>query len=71
MEKIKSYIDRFFKTNKKNMRYGMYANEIVEIRDALENKPFDVVIDVVMLIFDYGYAKGYRAAMAKMKKAFW
>lgn len=64
MEKIRKYVERFMKTHSKNRCYGMYANEVGEIRNAIENKPFDAV----MLIFDYGYAKGYRAAMAEMKK---
>lgn len=64
MEKIKKYVERFMKTHNKNEYYGMYANELSEIRNAIESKPFDVI----MLIFDYGYAKGYRACKAEQKK---
>ncbi len=64
MEKIRKYVERFKKLHSKNKCYGMYANEVSEIRNAIESKPFDVI----MLIFDYGYARGYRACKAEQKK---
>ena len=65
MEKIKKYIENFLKHNTMNIRYGMYYNEIVSCINALEeSQP-----STICTIFDYGYAKGYRAAMAEMKKA--
>lgn len=65
MEKIKKYIENFLKHNTMNIRYGMYYNEIVSCINALEeSQP-----STICTIFDYGYAKGYRAALAEMKKA--
>lgn len=64
MEKIKKYIENFLKHNTMNIRYGMYYNEIVSCINALEeSQP-----STIYTIFDYGYAKGYRAALAEMKK---
>lgn len=65
MEKIKKYIENFLKHNTMNDRYGIYCGEMVSCINAFDGKPAETVIT----IFDYGYAKGYRAAMAEMKKA--
>lgn len=69
MEKIRKYVDRFFaKTNKRKgydlsfdeMEQGM--KEVFSVRDA--NGAFKIVTT----LFNFGYAKGYRAALAEMKK---
>lgn len=64
MQKIKKYVENFFKTNKENTRYGMYVDEMMVCEDAMKIDPFDTIIT----LFNYGYAKGYRAALAEMKK---
>lgn len=64
MDKIRNYVNRFLKSNKMNDRYCIYLNEIGACIRAFAEKPADTICTV----FDYGYAKGYRAAMAEMKK---
>lgn len=63
MEKIKKYVERFFKKHKKNLYYGMYLEDLVAFRDAAEEN----VENTIVTVFDYGYAKGYRAAVSGMK----
>lgn len=64
MDKIKKYIESFFKNNKKNVCYDMNLREIFLLEEyANENKKA-----AFSTTFNYGYAKGYRAAMAEMKK---
>lgn len=64
MEKIKKYIENFLKRNTMNDRYGIYYDEVVSCINSLEgNQP-----STICTVFDYGYAKGYRAALAEMKK---
>lgn len=64
MQKIKKYIENFLKHNTMNGRYGMYYDEVVSCINAFEgNQP-----STICTVFDYGYAKGYRAAMAEIKQ---
>lgn len=64
MNKIKKYVENFFKKNSGNARYQMHANEMEACRNAIIYNPFDAI----NTLFCYGYAKGYRAAVAEMKK---
>ena len=64
MSKIEKYVANFLKKHDWHPRYGFYATDIFELGEATERKPFGTLC----LIFDYGYAKGYRAAQAEMKK---
>lgn len=64
MEEIKKYIGRFLKNHKMNDRYCMYLYEIMACKKACEENKANTICTV----FDYGYAKGYRAALAEMKK---
>lgn len=64
MESIKKYIMRFLKHNTMNNRYGMYFHEVVSCMDSFNEEP----AGTIGTIFSYGYAKGYRAALAEMKK---
>ena len=64
MEKIKKYVKKFFSRHEKNIRYDMNLHEIFLLEEfASENK--NAAFDIA---FDYGYAKGYSAALAEMKK---
>ena len=63
MKKIKKYVENFFKTNSGNARYQMYADEMTACKDAMIINPFDTI----NTLFNYRYAKGYRAAQAEMK----
>jgi hypothetical protein len=68
MESIKKYVERFFKTTKRNLRYSVSLGECKEVVDAVRNvDEFDGIF-VLADFFEFGYAKGYRAAMEEMKK---
>lgn len=63
IEKMKRYIERT--PMKKADNYGLVYSEAVElIRLAIGQ---DAMFDVIALAFDYGKAKGYRAAKAKVR----
>ena len=64
MEKIEKYIKKFFMKHEKNVRYDIRSNEMVLLSELMQKDRFRAISD----IFNYGYAKGYRAAMAEMKK---
>lgn len=64
MQKIKKYVENFFKTNAVNARYQLYVDEIEACKDSMKADPFRTICT----LFNYGYAKGYRAAQAEMKK---
>lgn len=64
MEKIRKYVERFFETNRGNTRYQIYTDDIMAVHEEMRNNPWDTIL----ALFNYGYAKGYWAAMAEMKK---
>lgn len=66
IEKMKRYIDRTRANLPK--AYGLNLLEGLE----LSKKAFeatDLPLEVICLAFNYGQAKGYRAAKAEMKEA--
>ncbi len=66
MDKIKGYIERFFKGKGMNDDYDMLVSEwktlVTEARQQAKTA------DIIDVTFNFGYAKGYRAALAEMKK---
>jgi len=64
MEKIKKYIDRFFKKTEIRNGYDMCQKEWRALSEKAKEEP----VDATGISFLYGYAKGYRAAVAEMKK---
>ncbi len=68
MDKIRKYVQKFFKTTKRNIRYMISAGECEEIVSTIQNSDGWDAISAACKTFDYGYAKGYRAALAEMKK---
>lgn len=64
MEKMKKYIENFLKRKKMNDRYCICTDELFSIKKALKHDMFNAIATT----FEYGYVKGYRAAMAEMKK---
>lgn len=66
MEKIERYIEKFFATTKKNIRFGMKLDECQACMQAIQ-EGCDA-LRVTALLFSYGYAKGYKACQAEMKK---
>lgn len=68
MEKIRKYVEKFFKGTKRNIRYMISTGECEEIVETIKNCEGWDAISAACKTFDYGYAKGYRAAMAELKK---
>ena len=69
MNKIKKYIDKFFSTTNKNSRYSMSFSDMKHgMQEVLCATDANGAFKVVTTFFDFGYAKGYRAAMAEIKK---
>lgn len=64
MEKIERYIDRFFKKTEIRNGYDMHQEEW----HALYERAKEDRAEATGKAFLFGYAKGYRAAMAEMKK---
>ena len=64
MDKIKRYVEDFLKTIKVKEEDQLYTNELDACKKAMAVDPFRTLCT----LFDYGYAKGYRAAVAEMKK---
>ena len=68
IEKMKRYIERTKMSASTTSLYKMNMLEAFELAyQALECR--DLLIEAISLAFDYGKAKGYRAAQAKMKEA--
>lgn len=63
MDKIQRYVERFIEKVKVNRRYDMNTMEWTELVNSNQNR-----YEVIATTFHFGYAKGYRAAMAEMKK---
>ena len=69
MEKIKKYVERFFKGKKQDINYEMSFNESkAGINAVISSADANSAFDVITTFFNFSYAKGYRAAMAEMKK---
>ncbi len=64
MKAIESYVEKFFRTHKMSTYYTIRLYEVFACIQAVKEVP-EQTIDT---IFSYGYAKGYRAAMAQIKK---
>lgn len=69
MEKIKKYVERFFKGGRCNPRYEMKYFEMMDIMNSIiSSRDANQSLPIICTLFNYGYAKGYRAALAEMKK---
>ena len=67
MDKIKKYIAKFLKRNSINIRYTLYTNEWRALTEHAVGS-ISTAMDATGTAFKYGYAKGYKAAQAEMKK---
>lgn len=65
MEKIKKYIKRFYERKEIPVGYNLTMRMWRELSNNARSNP----VDATGTTFLYGYAKGYRAAMAEMKKS--
>ena len=68
MEKIKRYVERFLSNTTQNIRYSVTLEECRDVVNAIRNMDEFDGIFALGEFFSFGYAKGYRAAMAEMKK---
>lgn len=69
MESIKKYAERFFAKTRKNKEYGLSFDEMEQsMKEVFAAHDANGAFKVVATLFDFGYAKGYRAALAEMKK---
>ena len=68
IEKMKRYIERTKMDVKNPIQYAMNLSEAFELAKQAINCG-DLPVEMISLAFDYGKAKGYRAAKAKMKEA--
>ena len=69
MEKIKKYVEKFFKGGKCNPHYGMKYNEMTDVMNKIiSSGDASSSLPIICTLFNYGYAKGYRAALSEMKK---
>lgn len=66
MQKIKDYIDRFFKSKKMDRNYALTTSEMVAFMQEMSD--VNGRFYSISTLFRYGYAKGYRAAKAEKKK---
>lgn len=66
MDKIKRYIDRFLKSKEINGDYDMFVSEWRTL--SKEARQQSKTAEIISVTFNFGYAKGYRAALAEMKK---
>ena len=69
MQKIRDYIDRFFKCKKKNSAYTLTSDDAVSFMREFQSADGNGMFRTIITLFEYGYIKGYRAAKAEMKKA--
>lgn len=68
MEKIKSYVERFFRTKEMKRSYQLSAVEVGSLLAEMSGADGNKLFAMICTLFNYGYAKGYRACQAEMKK---
>ncbi len=68
MEKYKNYARRFFESRKKSRHYVLTFDDLVVFMEACAQADMSEMFHIVTTLFNFGYAKGYRAAMAEIKK---
>ncbi len=66
MDKIKRYVDRFIKKVKANSRYDM---SVLEWKTLAQEAISGDILNTIGVTFNFGYIKGYKAAIAEMKKS--
>lgn len=68
MDKIKKYVERFFKDKPGDRNYSLTVDEMVAFMEEVQYADGDGLFRAIVSLFNYGYAKGYRACKAEMKK---
>lgn len=64
MEAIKKYVNRFFDKVEIQKGYDIKAEDWRTLSEKAKESP----VDATIMSFLFGYAKGYRASRAEMKK---
>ncbi len=64
IEKIQRYIERTKIDHRTSHAYCMYASELCALYDELRRDSFQAM----SILFNFGWAKGYRAAKAEAKQ---
>lgn len=67
IEKMKRYIERTKIKEKDEFRYAMNVREVFELAHKAREGG-NIPIEVLSLAFEYGKAKGYRAAKAEARR---
>lgn len=65
MEKIRKYVNNFFKKHEENIRFTISTKELMSAAHLAQSGQ---AAQAISDIFSFGYAKGYRACQAEMKK---
>ena len=69
IEKMQRYIAKIKKPFNGNRRYDMNIQEAFALAEKAKNNDSDFpTFDTVCLAFEYGRAKGYRAAKAEVRR---
>ncbi len=68
MDKIKSYIDHFFQREDKNQNYTLSIGDVSTFINEIQGADVNGLFCTILTLFNYGYVKGYRAALAKTRK---
>lgn len=69
MDRIQSYIDRFFKIKEMNKHYSLTTDDVIAFIEEIQGTGINGIFYVIRTLFNYGYIKGYRARMAEKKKS--
>lgn len=68
MDKIKKYVERFFKSEEKNRNYSLSTEDMIEFFKEIQSADGNGLFHAILTIFNYGYVKGYRSCKAEQKK---
>lgn len=68
MQRIKDYVDRFFKENGRDRNYSLTSSNAIAFVKEIQSASGSELLYVIALLFKYGYAKGYRACKAEQRK---
>ncbi len=68
MQRIKQYTENFFKGKQKNRRYVMSIDDILSFLVVVQGADVNKLFYAGITLFDYGYAKGFRACQAESRK---
>lgn len=64
MEGMRKYVEKFLRNHRSGLRY-LHLDELNEVFDAVAGDPYEALT----MFFDYAYARGYKAAQRKSRKA--